>query len=71
MLLSEIKVGDGGQLSHFTDDSLAVKLLAMGILPGAKVRLVRKVLSGKTYYLKINGYPFALRENETKCIVLK
>lgn len=71
MQLNEIKVGEVGFLSHFSDDNLAIKLLAMGFLPGAKIELVRKVISGKTYYIKVNGYPLALRENEVKCIVLK
>jgi Fe2+ transport system protein FeoA len=71
MRLSDIKVAEGGILVRFEDERLAVKLMAMGVLPGSRIMLVRKDISGKTLYVQVDQMRLAIRKTEAECIVLK
>lgn len=50
---------------------MACKLLAMGILPGTEIELIRKAPFGGGCYVKADNILVALREAEAKCIVLR
>ena len=54
----------------FTNDQVASKLMAMGILPGNLLRVVRIAPMSGGYYLKVNGQNFALRKSEAASIVV-
>ena len=60
-----------GILAHFEDEHLAVKLMAMGVLPGSRIRLIRKDISGKTFYVRVDQMRLAIRKTEAECIVLR
>jgi len=44
--------------------------MAMGMLPGANVEVVRKAMAGNTLYIKFNGYSMAIRRTEAMSILL-
>ena len=52
------------RISSFGNESVAARMLAMGILPGAEVAYVRKAPFKGAYYLKINGQSYAFRKEE-------
>ena len=66
-----MKKGEIAIVERFIDDALSCKLLTLGILPDAKIRLVRKAPFGGAYYLKLNGHNIAVRENEAASIIIK
>ena len=70
MNLSELNIGIKSKVQQFSNTKLGGKLMSMGMLPGSEIQIVRKASSGKTYYIKVNGFCMALRENEAKCILL-
>ena len=68
--LSKLTAGQVKQVSGFENERLGGKLMAMGMLPGANVELVRTVLAGTTYYIKFNGHCMAIRKKEAEGIIL-
>ncbi len=68
--LSELKVGQTKSLCQFEDAQLGGKLMAMGMLPGANIELVRRAIAGNTLYIKFNGYCLAIRRSEAMSILL-
>ena len=48
MHLTDMKENEEGVLAGFEDDRLAVKLMAMGIVPGSRLTVIRKNAFGKT-----------------------
>jgi len=46
------------------------KLLNLGVLPKAKVTMVRKAPFGGAYYIKLDGYQLAVRTEEAATIIL-
>lgn len=66
-----MKRGQKGIVSHFTDDRVAGKLMAMGILPGSEIQLVRKAPFGGGCYIKADNLLIALRQQEANCIILR
>jgi Fe2+ transport system protein FeoA len=71
MNLADLKENEEGFLLRFEDEHLAVKLMAMGVLPGSRLRMIRKNSSGKTLYVRVDQMHLAIRKSEAACIVLK
>jgi Fe2+ transport system protein FeoA len=71
MNLADLKENEEGILLRFEDEHLAVKLMAMGVLPGSRLRMVRKNSAGKTLYVRVDQMHLAIRKSEAACIVLK
>ena len=69
--LSNLKVGDEGKIHNFTNDSIASKLLSMGVLPGKFVKLIRRAPFGGGLYIKVDDHSIAVRDEEAKSIVLE
>ena len=69
--LSATPRGKSGKVSHFNDPSIGSKLMAMGVLPGSQVRVVRKSPFGGGCYVKVDNFFLALRKEEADSIVLK
>ncbi len=59
-----------GILSHFKDDFIAQRMMSMGVLPGAKVRLVRANPRIGAYYILASNRHFAMREEEVKSMII-
>ena len=68
--LSKIKTGSIGTIAQFLDEIIAGKLMTMGVLPGSKVRIVRRAPFKGGIYLKIDGHNMVLREGEAESIIL-
>ncbi len=70
--LSKIKPGNSAAIASFTDNVIANKLKAMGLLPGTSISLIRKTPLGNTFYVKANNqFLLALRKQEAACIILR
>jgi len=54
----------------FTDEQLAGKLLAMGVLPGSKLEFVRRAPFGGACYVKVDDQALALRNEELAAILV-
>ena len=68
---SLFKVGQSGTIERFTNESLAGKLLDIGVRPGSRLRVVRKSPFGGSWYVKIDRQCLALRKKELACIMVK
>jgi ferrous iron transport protein A len=68
--LSDLSIGQKKYVSGFEDEQLGGKLMAMGMLPGASIELIRTALAGNTLYIKFNGYSMAIRKTEAMTILL-
>ena len=60
-----------GIISHFKDQQMAGKLMAMGVLPGSRIEPFRKAPFGGGWYVRVDNLLLALREEELDSIVLK
>ncbi|MFK8008060.1 MAG: ferrous iron transport protein A [Saprospiraceae bacterium] len=71
MKLSDLKIGQKSIVQNFSDSQMGGKLMTMGMLPGSLIELVRKASAGKTFFIKVNGFGMAVRENEAANILLE
>ena len=67
----DLKINESAKALAFSDSELACKLTAMGVLPGARIEMVRLSPFGSAYYVKVDGVRFALREEEAASILLE
>ena len=63
--------GEKGIIDKFLDDTLSVKCLEMGCLPGYPIKLIRTAPLGCPIYFKIGKNFLALRREEALNVVLK
>ena len=66
--VSQMRPGDVGIISGFTDDHLSVKLMEMGCLPGAPVRFNFTAPFGDPVCISVSGYELSLRLEEARTI---
>ena len=66
--VSEMKPGEVGIISGFTDDYLSVKLMEMGCLPGIPVRFNFRAPFGDPVCISVSGYELSLRLEEAATI---
>ena len=64
--LSEIHTGATVILSEFGNTAVHVQLLAMGVGPGALVKLIRRMPLQGNLYLEVGTRRFALRYSEAQ-----
>lgn len=69
--LPELKSHESARTISFSNPALAGKLTAMGLLPGARIEMVRSAPFGAAYYIKVDGVRLALREDEAASILLE
>jgi ferrous iron transport protein A len=55
---------------EFSNGFIAGKLMAMGLLPGTSVELVRRSPFGNTLYIRSGNQYVALRDNEASSILV-
>lgn len=68
--MASLVPGETGQISSFTDEKLALKLLDMGCLPGTEVQLKFTAPLGDPLCISIDGYRLSLRKAEAATISL-
>ena len=70
--ISSLKIGEIGYISEESLDVIPLKLLEMGCLPGAEVRLVQIAPLKDPIYICVNGSHLAIRkETATLIQILK
>jgi ferrous iron transport protein A len=72
--INSLKKGDTAIIKDFDIDSIPLKLLEMGCLPGNTVQLLQIAPFGDPLYLNINGSHLAIRidtANEIEVEILK
>lgn len=65
------KSGVAGIVAQFANEQIGSKLLAMGILPGSWLEVVREAPFGGGVVIKVDNNYLALRKQEAACILLK
>jgi ferrous iron transport protein A len=68
--LTHLKDGEDAIIKEFTNGYIACKLMAMGLLSGTSVIMVRKSPFGGAYYIKSNDHVIGLRNNEAEHVLL-
>ena len=66
--VAEMKPGEMGIVTGFTDDVLSLKLMEMGCLPGAAVRFNFTAPLGDPICISVSGYELSLRLEEAAAI---
>lgn len=69
--ITSLNRGQKGTVSHIANERIAGKLMAMGILPGSDVQLIRKAPFGGGWYIKADNMTIALRREEAESIILR
>lgn len=69
--LTDCTRGKSGEVAYFLNDIIAGKLMAMGVLPGSQIALVRQSPLGDSLYVQADNQILALRKAEAACIVMK
>jgi ferrous iron transport protein A len=62
MKLHELKAGQKAEIKNMDLESLPIKLMDMGCLPGSEVELILKAPLGDPFYFKIDGLPLCIRK---------
>lgn len=68
MKLSDLKAGETAIISKISDNSLSLKLMEMGCIPGEKVKVNTIFPFNGPISISVLGYALALRRNEAACI---
>lgn len=66
--VDQLKKGDKAIITEIDSDTLPLKLLEMGCLPGNSVELLQIAPLGDPMYLDINGARLAIRKETAKHI---
>ena len=67
--IADLKKGEKGIITDVSSESIPLKLLEMGCLPGNTVELVQVAPFADPMYLNINGSHLAIRK-ETAALIL-
>jgi ferrous iron transport protein A len=69
--LTELPLQTEGSIVQFSNELIGSKLMAMGVLPGSKVAVIRKSPFGGSWYVKADGTCLALRKAEVASIIVE
>jgi len=67
--ITQQKEGFRGKVIRFSDDLIAGKLMAMGVLPGSEIEIVKIAPFKGGFYLKTDGNNMAVRYDEAASIL--
>lgn len=70
MKLSQLKPGQSGIISGFSDDELSLRFMEMGCVPGEVVLVERIAPLGDPLAIRISGYSLCLRFSEAESIMI-
>ncbi len=68
--LTELKPGEQGIITGFSDEQLSLKLMEMGCLPGTTVRYNFSAPLGDPICISVAGYELSLRLEEAATIFI-
>lgn len=70
--LDDLAVGASGRIADVTgSDATSLRLLEMGLTPGATVRVVGRALLGDPWEFEIRGYRLSIRRAEAARVTLE
>ncbi|MGB7842353.1 MAG: FeoA family protein [Salinimicrobium sp.] len=69
--IADLKRGQRGIIKEFSVESIPLKLLEMGCLPGNEVELVQTAPFKDPMYLNINGSHLAIRKETASCVEIE
>ena len=69
--LATLAPGASALVSTLDENTYTCKLLNLGLLPKAKVTMVRKSPFGGAFYIKLEGHQLAMREEEAATIIIE
>ena len=69
--LDFLKIGDKATILEFDIETIPLKLLEMGCLPGNIVELIQKAPFGDPLYLDVNGSHLAIRIETARQITVE
>ena len=69
--LSKLHSGDFCQILSYEDDSIATKLISMGLFPQSEVYILNANNRKKVYFLIIGKLKIGLNDNEASSIIVK
>ncbi len=69
--LDTLEIGQRATIQSFTDNSLSLKLIEMGCLPGEIIKLVNIAPFGDPIAIEVSGYLLSLRKQEASTVVVK
>ena len=70
--LADLKIGEKGEIVGFKDESLSLKLLEMGCLPGTEVVLTHLAPFGDPIAIRVSGsYTLSMRREEAETMLIK
>jgi Fe2+ transport system protein FeoA len=69
-MLSKLKVGAKGRVCRYGNQELKSKMLNIGIVPDAEIKLVRIAPFGGAYFIELDSHFYALRKDEANALEL-
>lgn len=69
--LSELKAGEMGIIDELVVHNFTTRLLAMGIIPGKKIKLLRRQPWLGSLYIDVDNHYIGLRLQEAELILIK
>ena len=69
--IAHLRKGEKGIIKEFSEDSLPVKLMELGCLPGNEVELVQVAPLKDPLYINVNGSHIAIRRSVALLIELE
>ncbi|MCG8474131.1 MAG: ferrous iron transport protein A [Cytophagales bacterium] len=68
---ADLKRGETAVIHGFSDDSLSLKLLEMGCLPGEFIKLQFTAPLGDPVAVEVSDYQLSLRKDEASVIIIE
>ena len=69
--LTDLLIGDKGEMYSILDSELEQKLLEMGCTPGEKIEVVRKAPFGGPIAILVSSYVLSIRKEDAMKIEVK
>jgi len=66
----DLKIGQRGIIREFADDTLPIKLLELGCLPGNEIEIVQIAPFKDPVYVNVNGSHIAIRRSTARLIAV-
>ena len=71
MTASDLKIGETKSIIAFSDDTLSLKLIEMGCLPGNQISLNYIAPLGDPMCVHVEGYDLSIRKSEAATIIIE
>lgn len=70
--LADVPIGASARVTGVSGDAaLEQRILEMGLIPGAVVKVLREAMLRDPIEIKLMGYSLSLRRSEAKCVEIE